>query len=143
MRIRFDKPLKYVNTMLLIGLRMTAWRRITRHGLGRPARRLGARTRAESPVRGVGLGHARARRRRYRRLPRRTAQLVPDGADPVPAGRWPARAAAAGTSHAGRCPRRGLTAPAPHGGKAAGRPGPARDSPAPGRPARTPAGRPR
>src|SRR6266566_9489158 len=125
MTIRVCKPPEYVNTMLLIGSGTVARWRLTRHGLGRPARRLGARTRAERPARGLGLGNARTRGRRNRRLPRRPAQLVPDRADPVPAGRWPARAAAAGAPHAGRCPCRGLTAPAPPHGTATGRPGPA------------------
>src|SRR6266516_182758 len=125
MRISVYNPSEYVNTMLLIGWGTIAGRRLTGHGLGRPARRLGTRTRAERPARGLGLGNARARGRRNRRLPCRPAPLVPDRSDPVPAGRWPARAAAAGAPHAGRCPRRGLTAAAPHRGTAAGRPAPA------------------
>src|SRR5215475_8385463 len=125
MRISVHNASEYVNTMLLIWLEAIAGRRLTRHGLGRPARRLGTRTRAERSARRLGLGHARARVRRDRRLPRRPAQLVPDRSDPVPAGRWPARAAAAGAPHAGRRARRGLTAAAPQRGAAAGRPGPA------------------
>src|SRR5215467_15611952 len=123
--------------MLLIGLSAKG----VIHGVGGPARRVGDRTPARRADGGIGLGDAGTGGVRYRRVPRRVAHLVPVRADRVPAGRRPARAAAAGSAERGRRARRGLAPAAPLRRAPPRRRGPDRAAPAPRRPARAPAGR--
>src|SRR5512142_1610454 len=87
------------------------------------------------------MGHAGTGGRRYRGVPGGAAHLVPNGADPIPAGERPPRSAAPGAPGTGGRARRGVAAPSPQRRAAAGRRRPAGDAAPPGRAARSPRGR--